>query len=326
MDVKQILSHYTVFSYDKMIRVTDETIRKTFKGGINFSEKGEELKLVPFIQEESGPREIENHTHHFLELVLILDGECEHIMDKKVFHVVKGDIFFINNKVSHAFNIPKGKTLTLLNYCFLPEYLTKTITLDKLNEGIQFTLVEPFFRVEDNFMFRLHLEGDAFYRVLHLALASVDAFNRSYPKQNELVPLLFKALMIRIYQLYNESGIQKLAVLKRREKIIRELLDTIEKNYLEDISVEDIIEPTGLGRTRANDLFKSIEGETIKQFINRRRIEQASQLLAQSNLDILTVALDSGFNDLSYFNRIFKRTTGMTPSEFRKSGKKYKKS
>jgi len=277
--------------------------------------------LIPFVQEESGPREIQSHYHDFLELVFVVSGSGEHILDGRTFEIAKGDVFFINNKAFHSFRIEAGKELAFLNFCFLPEFLEQAITLEKIESGILFTLIEPFFRLEDNFMYKLNVADDAFYRLVHLALAIVDAYNRSYPVKDATVTELFKAFMMQIYAEYGRLGLEELAVFKRRDKIIREIMQSIEKNFLEDVKIEDILQPVGLGRTRANELFKSIEGETIVRYINRKRIEHAAGLIRSTDMDILEVSLESGFNDLSYFNRMFKKYLGVTPSSLRKSGK-----
>lgn len=317
----ETMGNYLILDYADMDKMTDETITKFEGDAVILKKSGRDLMLIPFVQVESGPSEIPSHCHDFLELVFVIDGSCEHILDGRAYSIAKGDIFFINNKAHHSFRFDAGEEIAFINFCFLPEFLEQAITLEKIESGVLFTLVEPFFRVEDNFIYKLNVEGEVFYRLIHLAFAIVDAFNRAYPKKDESVTGLFKAFMMQIYGEYGRLGFQSLAVFKRRDKIIREIVQSIESNYLEDVKIEDILQSVGVGRSRANELFKSIEGETIVHFINRKRVEHAASLLRATDMDILDVALESGFNDLSYFNRLFKKVTGSTPSSFRKSGK-----
>lgn len=319
--IAEVMRNYRILDYPDMDRMTDETFSKFEGDAVILKKCGRDLKLIPFVQVESGPTEIPRHCHDFLELVFVIDGSCEHVLDDRRFLIAKGDVFFINNKAFHSFRFEEGKEMVFINFCFLPEFLEEAITLEKIESGILFTLVEPFFRIEDNFIYKLNVEDDVFYRLLHLACSIVDAYNRAYPEKDESAMVLFKAFMMQIYAEYGKLGFQSLTVFKRRDKIIQEIVQSIESNYLEDVKIEDILQPVGVGRTRANELFKSIEGETIVHYINRKRVEHAASLLRATGMDILDVALESGFNDLSYFNRLFKKFTGSTPSAFRKSGK-----
>ena len=56
-------------------------------------------------------------------------------------------------------------------------------------------------------------------------------------------------------------------------------------------------------------------GEHVKTYINNIRIEEAQRLLANTKLNISEIAYTVGFNSPSTFNKVFKKTTGMTPSE-----------
>lgn len=321
MDARGCLEHYRILDYPEMERMTEELMIKYADDAVILRESGQSLGVIPFVQEERGPRDIQRHYHDFLELVFVIDGEGEHVLDDVVFRISKGDIFFINNKAFHSFRIEEGRDLLWINFCFLPEFLEQTITLRKIESGIIFTLIEPFFRVEDQFRYKLTVSGPVFYRLLHLALAIVDAFNRSYPSRNDAVPELFKAFMIQLYEEYEKLGLKDSTVFRQRERIIREILRNIERSFLDDVKVDDLLQPVGLGRTKANELFKSMEGETIVRYINRKRVEYAAELLQTTDLDILAIALESGFNDLSYFNRTFKKVKGLTPSAFRGRGK-----
>jgi len=65
--------------------------------------------------------------------------------------------------------------------------------------------------------------------------------------------------------------------------------------------------------------FKLYNGITISEYINNRRIEEAITLLQQGKMKIIDIAFSVGFENIVSFNRVFKRITGKTPSEYRKN-------
>ena len=66
-------------------------------------------------------------------------------------------------------------------------------------------------------------------------------------------------------------------------------------------------------------IFKAYTGKTVVAYLVERRIQAAIWKLREGDEKILSIALACGFNDLAYFNRVFKKITAMTPSQYRKS-------
>lgn len=63
--------------------------------------------------------------------------------------------------------------------------------------------------------------------------------------------------------------------------------------------------------------FKKEVGLSVIDYITKKRISLAKEMLEQTNLQILQIAYYIGYNDLSYFSRVFKKQTGMTPTEYK---------
>jgi AraC-like DNA-binding protein len=67
--------------------------------------------------------------------------------------------------------------------------------------------------------------------------------------------------------------------------------------------------------------FKKNTGKTYTQFVNEYRLVHASKLLAEKPATITDICFESGFNNFSHFNKLFKEYTGKSPSEYRKEFK-----
>jgi AraC family transcriptional regulator len=96
-------------------------------------------------------------------------------------------------------------------------------------------------------------------------------------------------------------------------KHLRELLDDSPLT----VSIDDLVREAAVHPGYMMRAFRRFTGCSIGEYLRRRRIRQAQDLLAGSNLTITTVAADCGFYDHSHFIRIFKRLTGFTPSRYR---------
>ncbi len=98
---------------------------------------------------------------------------------------------------------------------------------------------------------------------------------------------------------------------------IAQVLDYIDAHIEERLPVETLAREAGLSVPRFKARFRSETGFPPAEFVLRRRIEKAGQILSQENKTVLEVALQTGFCSSQYFASAFRRITGMTPSAFR---------
>ena len=104
---------------------------------------------------------------------------------------------------------------------------------------------------------------------------------------------------------------------KNIEKLVN-VTNYIDAHRGEDMSVDMLAEMAGFSKFHFERLFKSCMGISCYQYITKRRILLAQELLSDTELTVMDVALQSGFFSLSTFNRVFKDTNGCSPTEYRK--------
>lgn len=96
------------------------------------------------------------------------------------------------------------------------------------------------------------------------------------------------------------------------------VLNYINKNYMEDISLDQLASLAGYSKYHFSRIFKQYNSMSYIQYINAKRIKTAERLLMDSNLPITEVAMRSGFSSLATFNRTFKEIKHCTPTDFQK--------
>lgn len=92
----------------------------------------------------------------------------------------------------------------------------------------------------------------------------------------------------------------------------------LQKNYSAEISLSILAQKVHLSPNYMSNLFKREVGMKIIDYVNNLRIEQAKSLLLGSRKTTLAIAEETGFSDAAYFSRVFKKTTGFSPAEYRK--------
>jgi AraC-like DNA-binding protein len=90
------------------------------------------------------------------------------------------------------------------------------------------------------------------------------------------------------------------------------------QNYNRKISIQEVASVAGMNTTAFCRYFRKKTGKTFAEIINELRISYACKLLRHDNRTIEFVCFETGFNNLSNFNRQFKAKMGKSPSEYRK--------
>ena len=104
---------------------------------------------------------------------------------------------------------------------------------------------------------------------------------------------------------------------QKNGKTIRDIKNIIETQYMEELSVNKIAEAVYLSPNYMSLVFKRETGETISDYLTRKRMDVAKELLQKTDSKILDIANMVGFQDASYFSKVFKKHTGVHPQKYR---------
>ncbi len=103
--------------------------------------------------------------------------------------------------------------------------------------------------------------------------------------------------------------------------LICEIKQYLKKNYTKPLQLKDIARLYGFNEKYAGRLFKATTGISFSQYLNYLRLKAAKNELLDTENSVLEISLNSGFENVTYFNRIFKKNFGVTPTEFRQRPK-----
>ena len=125
---------------------------------------------------------------------------------------------------------------------------------------------------------------------------------------NEMMAQFFKSMIMKFISSASEN----------KQDIISETLRIIEDEYMNNISLSYIAESLHTHKSYLCRLFKEKMGENIAPYIENVRIERAKHLLANTQQKLYEVADNVGFSSSQYFSLVFKKVTGLSPTEYKK--------
>ena len=104
----------------------------------------------------------------------------------------------------------------------------------------------------------------------------------------------------------------------KNSEVIKNAIQYMTQNYNKPLTLEETAAQVQLNPSYFSSLFKKSCGSSFKEYLNYIRIEESKHLLSNTNYSIIDIAIAVGFEEQSYFTRVFKKYTGLTPKQYRK--------
>ncbi|MFC5404194.1 helix-turn-helix domain-containing protein [Cohnella soli] len=146
------------------------------------------------------------------------------------------------------------------------------------------------------------------------SLEGIDGLLESFDTLAGVRAWLEKELLAIIEELSNRRGSS------RRDEVVTEIVDYV-RSHLHDpmLTIEEIAEHVSLSTRHARQLFKEVWDMTLSDYILQERVEKVKELLGTTEWTVTDIGERAGFQTKSHFFTIFKKATGMTPSQYRES-------
>ncbi|CAM3693131.1 AraC family transcriptional regulator [Elizabethkingia occulta] len=141
--------------------------------------------------------------------------------------------------------------------------------------------------------------------------------SEGYKRYLLLLEILFELSMCEEYELLNKE-IMPYTIISKNKTRLENIFTYVEHHYDKEINIEDVAKLANLTLPAFCNFFKKATQITFTEFVNRYRINKACLLMAQDKT-ISECSYSCGFNNVTYFNRMFKKYTNKTPSEFIRS-------
>lgn len=104
---------------------------------------------------------------------------------------------------------------------------------------------------------------------------------------------------------------------KRYSEIVQQALDIIDKDYQDNLTLKHLSEELHVNSVYLGQLFKKETGRSFAQMLNQMRIKKSQDLLMNSHLTVNEIAYEIGYNNTTYFTKMFRKLNAMTPKEYR---------
>ncbi|HEX7056774.1 MAG TPA: AraC family transcriptional regulator [Bacilli bacterium] len=247
------------------------------------------------------------HYHDTYEIYYLLSGERYYFIKDRTYRVRRGDLVFIPENVLHKTSVcgdPRHERI-LINFklSFLPDAAKAEVA----------ELFAPF------------AADAAVLRLLPAEQALVEGWLAQMGKEYEEEQLLNKLLLQALLLQFLIFAARELAKRKRvapentrsKHQRIYPILDYINANYQNPLRLNDLARRFYLSPSQLSRTFKEVTGFSFVEYVVSLRIREAQKLLRETNLPVIHIAAQTGFENVSHFGRSFKQVAGVAPRKYR---------
>ena len=260
------------------------------------------------------------HIHPECELNFIENAKgAQRIVGDSIEEIDEEELVLVTNPhLEHAWKDYRNvsKNIHEIAIQFHPDLLTDTF----LNKNQMISIRQLFRHAE---------RGVAFSRE---SIAKVRPLLKTLTCENDSFYSLIKLLII-LHELSIDKGMRELSTGQFAANVMHQhssdeslgrVMDYLSRHYSEVIRLSEVAEMVNMSESSFCRFFKQHTSKSFIDFLTDIRLGAASRALIDSSLSIAEIGYDCGFNNLSNFNRIFKKKKGVTPSEFRDNYRKNK--
>jgi AraC-like DNA-binding protein len=252
------------------------------------------------------------HSHSFFEFIYIVSGAGKQCINKSKFSYKPGHLFLLTPDDSHYFEIatPTQFLFIRFNMAYIQDYKLPGDAVKHLEFILKNAAQTPGCVLKSN-------EDSAVVKPIMQAIISEQQKNGLYSK--ELLQQYINTVIVIVAR--NVAMSMSDEVDENTEEKALDILQYIQANiyFPEKLRAEAIADKMGISETYVGRYFKKHTSETLQQYIINYKLKLIENRLLHSNMRMVEIANELGFNDESHLNRIFKKYRGVNPSDFRKT-------
>ncbi|MBQ9964640.1 MAG: helix-turn-helix transcriptional regulator [Clostridia bacterium] len=252
------------------------------------------------------------HWHKEWELLRVVHGTCTVYADDRAVPANAGDVVLWHDSMLHGCIPQEGCEYE----CFLFDLHGLFRNAERFKQYLR-----PFYR---SWLLPQLYFGAGEHQPLHAVVSQLMNGCRETEQGVVYNELLVLGSLCNLFAYILEADLHAADPDPRTQRIhrveqVKAVLEYIEQEYASPITLDDLARVAGMSRNYFCRVFREITQQTPIDYLLHYRVEKAAAQLVSTSLSVTDIAMDCGFNDQSYFIRMFKRLKGVTPKQYQLS-------
>ncbi|CUN86387.1 MULTISPECIES: AraC family transcriptional regulator [Clostridium] len=255
------------------------------------------------------------HKHNYIEFNYVYKGKLTEVIHNKKIELQEGEIIFLNKDITHEIEKSSEDDI-IINFIIRPEFFDFILNLSESDNIIFNFLLKSLYLNKNSKGEYLYFKVSNENNIQEILEKIIIEIYEPTMMSSTTIKLLVGLLIVELIkkpnniEVYSEDNYDNL--------IIIEVLKYIDNNY-STATLFEISEIVNQPHYKISKLVKKHTNMTFKELLQEKRLNKAKQLLNETDISIVEIISLVGYENLTYFYKIFKEKYGYTPKDFRKS-------
>ena len=252
------------------------------------------------------------HTHNYVELIYMCSGSTKHIINGNEIVLEKGELLFLNQNAIQEI-MPAGEDDIAVNLIILPSFFDYALTMLGDEDNLIREFIIDCLKSKDNDVSYLHFKVADVLPIQNLMENLIWTIHN---KQNNKRSINQASMGVLLVKLMNYTEYVDVGKDNSGQELVMSVYKYVEENY-RDGSFTDLAEQLHYDLHWLSKTIKQLTGKNYTELLQDKRMRQAAYLLRTSKLTVADIATAVGYENISYFHRLFQKTYGTSPRNYR---------
>ena len=254
------------------------------------------------------------HSHNSVEFIYMVKGKTVHYIDDEKIQLKEGDLLFLNQNATQEIEAASRDDIAV-NFIILPQFFNEIFTMLKEEDNALRNFIIGCLTGNGSRSNYLYFDTQGNIPIQNLLENLIWNLLEDEPNRRSINQLTMGLLFIN---LINHSDRIRISDSSFEQDITLKALTYIDTHYM-DARLSDFASDNRIDVYTLSRIIKKQTGSTFKKLLENKRLNQACFLLNNTPLTIDEIALNIGYENISFFYKLFKRTYQISPKDYRKS-------
>lgn len=252
------------------------------------------------------------HTHNYVEVIYMCSGKTTHIIDGKTVVLNQGELLFLSKNATQEI-MPAEEDDIAVNFIIMPEFFSQALNMIEMEENPLRDFIIEALTGQDGNIGYLHFKVSGILPIQNLVENLIWTIKNDVQNKRSINQMTMGILFL---QLINHTDKVKVGNDNEDRQLLLTVLRYVEENYYKG-------ELSALAKDLNYDLYwlsrkvRQMTGKTYTELVQNKRLNQAVFYLINTNIAVSEIGERVGYDNLSYFHKIFKKKYSMTPKQYR---------
>ena len=278
----------------------------------------QELQQNKFTVYLASSSQIKLHGHDYLEFAYVLSGIMEHRIGEQTYILHPGDYFIVDHGTKHQYRRLSDAPLRVINLLFYPEFLERCLAGSKSFQDVMNSYLVRFcYQTLKGSPTEITFHDETGHIRSILKRIRSEYSGKDYGYLEYIRCLFVEALILTLRKIENRDAAAQ------KSRVITEIMEHMQGHFAKKLQLSDYATQYHYSAAHLSRKFTQETGMSFLEQLQKLRIAHSCHLLATTDAKISQIAVSVGYEDIKFFNKLFKEKLGMTPREFRSLQRQY---